>query len=1150
MTIAVKPKFISADMTTDTELASIDQKFDTITDNLLNQSKDSKVIVVKKQNAATGEFTSIKSAIDSITDATSTNPYIVKVGPGVYTEDVITMKSWVSVVGHSDNSTVIQPITNTQTIITGAESSQLTNVTLTGASGISGRAVYHQGTVGAPFVLKNVTFGGNETQVAIHGATATTLCRVENCTMGGGSTSDFTNGFTVTNAGSIATSLVINNFIFQDVTPPYATTLLYASGINVRVSIATSTFRIGTGSSAEGLVVENGADLRVNNSSLRGFDKSVYAKNVGNAPNIVTQGLWISESTTYDLLIEHPTTTGEAFASYQYTKVLIPETSTFFLKGKDIRRLFVSKKGGDFSSIKTALDSILDSSESIRYVVEVGPGEFVEDEMTIPNYVSVHGSAIQTTIIKPSNTLQNLFIMGTETEISFFTMVGLNGTGKAAVKIQNVGDFAQLHKISIYDFDIGIEHNSTTSDSNLYIEYVDINGDYTNAIKAASSNGFLNRTQAENFYAFESLNLDAETIYGTGTNLELQFFVTKLFCESTQKGIVVNNGTSLRLNAAEISGASVGVEVENLGTGSKIVTLATSIANNTINYLLSHPSTTGSIFGGVDLSKVQIDPAAQVSVLFLDVVNSGIALNGPFFYSNNSYENLTEISQLIVNAPPMGVMDGGELSVDAGLSLAVAEGFGYYMTSNIPSDILVKKEWENSTILLPSQSTLYVYFNNSGILTSNTTEPDPEKNIILGRVITNSTGISYIEKTPFKIHHLPMLLSKTLRHAFGPVYVEGNLVTETGTRQLHVTSGHYHFAEHKFGPVGGNPITFDTLYKSSTAGQWVKTTGVTTVSNSQYDNLSGTLVTIPAGKFAKHLLVVLGGPSEQWILIYAQDIYDTAQEAIDAGLPAIPEWMGVYSSFAKVAGIIVGSSETNLNTITDERPKASFSASSIAGGGAGITNHGALSGLGDDDHTQYLLSAGTRAMSGSLDMGGNSITNVNLVDGVDVSAHASRHLPNGVDPLSTGIPSSTGSQNQIGIANAFARQDHIHNTVIANQEASATANTTTTSTTDVTLNSMSITAGVAGTYLVNCSTSVTHGTNGAVTTLSIYANGVQNASSSRAVIARAGNNNFQHMLGTFAIVTVTAGQVIDARWRTSAGTATAQVRSINILRIG
>lgn len=44
------------------------------------------------------------------------------------------------------------------------------------------------------------------------------------------------------------------------------------------------------------------------------------------------------------------------------------------------------------------------------------------------------------------------------------------------------------------------------------------------------------------------------------------------------------------------------------------------------------------------------------------------------------------------------------------------------------------------------------------------------------------------------------------------------------------------------------------------------------------------------------------------------------------------------------------------------------------GGGGGVTDHGALTGLADDDHTQYLLVNGTRAMTGNLQMGDNDIT--------------------------------------------------------------------------------------------------------------------------------------------------------------------------------
>ncbi len=676
---------------------------------------------------------------------------------------------------------------------------------------------------------------------------------------------------------------------------------------------------------------------------------------------------------------------------------------------------------GEFLTIESAIASISGATVTNPYIIKVGPGEFTENELTVPAYVSVEGESIQSTIVKVASATEHLFILNTGCELSFMNLVGLNGSGKAAIKIDDAGDFVQTHKLSIYDFDIGIEHNATSADSNLYVEYTDINGDYTNAVKATSSGGFSNRTQLENFYTYESANTSAVTIYGTGTALDLQLFSTKSFCASTQKGIVVNNGVTLRCNGIDVQGSEVAIEIQNIGSGSSIATLATALKNNTLDYVISHPSATGSIFGGTTISKVQIDASAQISVLLLDTVQEGIILNGPIYYSQESYSTVTDISQLLVNTPPMGLIQGGTLSAGSGLTLNIAAGYGYNMNGVEPADILSKREWSNSTLVLPASSAVYVYINAAGNFVSNAAEPDTEENLLLGRVITDASSIIYIEKSPLYAHHIGNALSKTLRHGIGPVYVDGSLVTESGTRQLAVTAGHYHYGELKFTPAGGSPITFDTFYQSASPGVYTRTTGQSTVSNSQYDDGSGTLASLPLLNYTKHLLILVGGPSENYLLVYGTDTYLTLAEAQNAPLPNAPSF--VDDGFVRVASIIVRQGSSTIQDIIDERPRVGFASSSSVGG---LTDHGALSGLGDDDHTQYLLASGARSMAGDLDMGTNAITNVGLVDGVDVSAHASRHLPNGADALATGTPSSVGTANATGTANAFARQDHVH----------------------------------------------------------------------------------------------------------------------------
>lgn len=125
--------------------------------------------------------------------------------------------------------------------------------------------------------------------------------------------------------------------------------------------------------------------------------------------------------------------------------------------------------------------------------------------------------------------------------------------------------------------------------------------------------------------------------------------------------------------------------------------------------------------------------------------------------------------------------------------------------------------------------------------------------------------------------------------------------------------------------------------------------------------------------------------------------------------------------------------------------------------GSGVSDHGLLTGLSDDDHLQYLHVSGARTMAGNLNMGGFNVSNVGTVDGVDVSTHGSRHNPGGADAVTTiaansllvgsvpaegtsaslsrgdhthgiptGVPSSIGTTNQQGSSNLFPRLDHVH----------------------------------------------------------------------------------------------------------------------------
>ena len=90
----------------------------------------------------------------------------------------------------------------------------------------------------------------------------------------------------------------------------------------------------------------------------------------------------------------------------------------------------------------------------------------------------------------------------------------------------------------------------------------------------------------------------------------------------------------------------------------------------------------------------------------------------------------------------------------------------------------------------------------------------------------------------------------------------------------------------------------------------------------------------------------------------------------------------------------------------------------------GAIDHGALSGLGDDDHTQYLLVSGTRAMTGALDMGTFKVTN--MADGsADTDAVTYRQLINSINGIDWKESARLATQANINLASAPVNIDGI-----------------------------------------------------------------------------------------------------------------------------
>ena len=94
------------------------------------------VVVVAKSG---GDYTTVTAALNSITDASDTNRYLVKVMPGIYTEQV-TMKPYADIEGAGELATTItgtgsrNPLPDTGTVV-GADNAELRFLTVANAGG-------------------------------------------------------------------------------------------------------------------------------------------------------------------------------------------------------------------------------------------------------------------------------------------------------------------------------------------------------------------------------------------------------------------------------------------------------------------------------------------------------------------------------------------------------------------------------------------------------------------------------------------------------------------------------------------------------------------------------------------------------------------------------------------------------------------------------------------------------------------------------------------------------------------------------------------------------------------------------------------------------------------------------------------------------
>lgn len=682
-----------------------------------------------------------------------------------------------------------------------------------------------------------------------------------------------------------------------------------------------------------------------------------------------------------------------------------------------------------FATITAALASITDNSVSNPYKIEVGPGTYIEDSLQMKSFVWIEGAGEDQTIIQSS--LGNHVIIGADMAgLSKHLLTGATNSNQCAIYYASLTGTTNT---AFYVEDCRFGENeylsnadASTADTALFIENCKFGSIYPFDHGFLAENG--GRIVIRNSTTTGLSAPFPDFVYkATGTNSEIVLNAVQTRSGTTTAGACIHlaNGAKLRGLSTNIKGFAKGLFIENSGTGSIVDAVGMLMEDNTLDISVEHPDADGTFNGSADHSKIFVNTNSDFSVVIScnttpsDGVGSatvGSILQG------DRYDRLLNLSKLIREGTTLGAVSGGVISIDSGFNIEVDGGNGFLLD---PTDEFVKEvTWSTTILTIPSNSIRYIYVDTNGVVQQAASLPSFETVIPLGRVSTNGTGIRFIEDTELDMQHIGNKIEAIFRQALGPVFISGAIVTQSGTRKLDVTAGSYFYGINILTLVGGTALTWQYIYRDGIGG-WTEGSQ-STVDNGFYDDGDGTLGPLSAGFYAKHSLYALGdGGGDKYYLVYSQNQYASLAAAEVAGLPTVPPY--ISDAVVHIADIIVKQGQSSIQEILDVRPRIGFS---VAASTTGVSDHGSLTGLLDDDHPQYLLVSGTRAMTGNLDMGSQNITNVNLVDGVDVSAHASRHLPTGADPLTTGTPSSVSTANSEGIANAFARQDHVHDIAV------------------------------------------------------------------------------------------------------------------------
>ncbi len=990
--------------------------------------------IIVSGNPGSGQFSTIASALASITDASPTKLYVVRLGPGIYDEFNLTVPSYVTVRGSGEAASIVKAPSGANPVFIMQSHSSLLRLQIDGnvnqAVGVD-LSTEDPNEVTIQFVLfTDVTTGIQCGPTA--GTNTHTLTFISYTNASG-------TGVYVDGSGAGNLSVVIRGFCFVVGAsgPPKG---IHVVGPNGELILSDAVLSgVGTGTAME---VSGGGKLEAQNILIEDWAMGINVPNDAQTPTVRLDAVNFSGLTT-DLNVANPNCIGNLFSgSNDLNKISILDAAPFFISNFNNRIVCVGKKGANFTTLVDAVAyvSTQGPSSTDPWTIVIGPGTFTEvNPVTIPSWIQLQGQSFINTIIQPTDTTQPVIIGSPGVQMLELTISG--ATTSAAFQINGTLTpvFATvLERVRFDDSEILISQQNTNGAASLTL--IDCIFSYSSnnryGLKVTQVNALATHVLDVRIHGLSAIIvtptvpnpftlIDTNGFSGapqiTMNATDIQFS-RSIQVASQAIGFALEN-TQLNSSASLIQFCAVALQIKPSTQVTDLSITGMAFSWNTLDMSVESNAATGNIQGILDASKIDESAAPNSTIQYvIQTEGEGLDITGSL-YIGDRLNTRTNLSPGITGDVAIGLYTGGALSTLAN-TIRVEAGTGY-VTQGTDVDPLIYVTWDNqltAAIGINEAKFVSVVAGPPVALQLTDALPNEFNSILIGKVVRGAVNINYIQQIKKQGLRITTKFDDTLRDAFGSIVSSGLITSSTGTFVIDVTSGRYYYSALEFTPSGGSGVTYIPYFHSG--GVWTTnppTTDLGATEANKYDDGTN-LVALNPGEYAKHVVYVVNdGSDETYLFVYGQQIFASQNLAENGVLPNPPPFFD--SNICSVASFVVTNGGAVWISIQDVRPTLQFTPSGVTV----TTDHGSLSGLLADDHPQYLLVNGTRAMSGQLDLGSNNVVNTGTIDGVNITNLAPRLQPGGADPLSASTPAVTiSTSNAVGTSTDLARADHVH----------------------------------------------------------------------------------------------------------------------------